>query len=149
MSIPREPKTQFDYTSMSTFQRCQRKYWYRIERGLVPKMGQMAPNFGKSIHLALDSWYQDKDVDKAISIFKEDFKEDLATDDKRTHKMGEWILKNYAEKYTDQPFELLSCEREFTIPLPNSNQLIGRIDKIIKWGGAVWVLDHKTTSQDG
>jgi len=134
---------------MSTFLRCRRKYNYRINRGLVPRTAQTAPSFGKSIHLALDSWYQDKDIEKAIGIFKADYPEDLTVDDKRTHKMGEWILRNYHEKYLDQPYELLSTEKEFSILLPWGNKLTGRIDKIVKWGGAVWIVDHKTTSQMG
>ena len=150
MSTPNAtPRSDFDYTMMSTFLRCRRKYLYRIEQGLVPRAAPMAPNFGKSIHLALDSWYVDHNVEKAISLFREDFVEDLSVDDKRTHKMGEWILKNYHEKYQDQPFEIISTEKQFTIPLPNGNNLTGRIDKIIKWGGVVWIVDHKTTSSLG
>jgi hypothetical protein len=143
------PKTEFDYTMMSTFLRCRRKYDYRINKGLVPRTAQTAPSFGKSIHLALDHWYIDHDVEKAVEIFKADYKEDLEVDDKRTHKMGEWILKNYHEKYQDQPYEVLSTEQQFTLDLPNGNKLIGRIDKVIKWSGTVWVVDHKTTSSLG
>jgi len=142
------PKTEFDYTSMSTFQTCQRKYDFRINRGLVGKVGMTAPDFGKAIHKALDAWYKDKDVDNAVAIFKADYQES-DEDDKRTYRMGEWILKNYHEKYRDQPFKVLATEQEFTIRLPNGNNLIGRIDKIIEWDGAVWGVDHKTTSSLG
>jgi hypothetical protein len=107
-----------------------------------------APDFGKAIHSALDAWYKDKDVDHAIDVFKANFTED-ADDDKRTYRMGEWILRNYHNKYQDQPFKVLATEMEFTLPLPNGNNLIGRIDKVIEWDGVVWGMDHKTTSMLG
>ncbi len=142
-------RSDFDYTMFSTYQSCARKYDFRVNKGLVSKTGMSAPDFGKAIHKALDVLYVAWDVEAAIEVFKKDFVEDLIKDDKRTHKMGEWILRNYTEKYRDQPFKVLSCEREFTVDLPNKNKLIGRIDKIIEWDGAVWVMDHKTTSQLG
>lgn len=143
-----EHKTEFDYTSMSLFQTCQRKYDYRINQGLVGKKPPIAADFGKCIHKALDAWYQNKEADYAVEIFKGTYVED-ASDDKRTHKMGEWILRNYHSKYIDQPFKVLCTEREFTLPLPNGNKLIGRIDKIVDWDGAIWGMDHKTTSALG
>lgn len=141
-------RREFDYTMMSTFQTCQRKYELRINRGLVGKEAMTAPDFGKAIHAGLDSWYKDADLEKAIEVFKAAFVEN-PEDDKRTHKMGEWILCNYHEKYKDQPFKVLATEQEFTLPLKNGNSLIGRIDKVIEWDGVVWGMDHKTTSMLG
>lgn len=140
---------EYDFTSLSTWQTCQRKYYYRHVRGLVGKVEATAPNFGKAIHAGLDSWYTDKDVTKAVDVFKSNYVEDLVRDDKRTHKMGEWILTNYDAKYRDQPHELIKTEHSFRVPLANGNFLIGRIDKIVRWNNALWVIDHKTTSQLG
>ena len=142
-------RTEFDYSMMNDYQVCPRMYYYRHILGLTRKVKQTAPAFGHSIHKALDSWYVDKDVEKAVSIFKADYKEDLELDDKRTHVMGDWILRNYHTTYQSMPWKLLATEQAFTIPLPNGNNLLGRIDKIVEWNGAVWVIDHKTTSQLG
>lgn len=128
---------------------CQRKYYYRIHQGIVGRTEATAPLFGNAIHTALDSWYTDKDVVKAIEIFKSNYKEDLELDDKRTHKMGEWILNNYHRTYENQPLKLIKTEQSFTLPLPNGNNLIGRIDKIVEWDGMYWLMDHKTTSMLG
>lgn len=146
--MPESPKTDFDYTSMSTFQTCQRKYDFRMNRGLIGRKPPIAADFGKCIHKALDEWYKKKDVEHAIDLFKSSYQES-DDDNKRTHRMGEWILRNYHNKYQDQPFKVLATEQEFTIRLPNGNNLIGRIDKIIEWDGAVWGMDHKTTSMLG
>lgn len=141
-------KTEFDYTAMSMFLTCQRKYDFRINRGLVGLNPPVPAEFGKCIHTALDDWYKNRNVDQAVELFCASYKE-TDEDGKRTHKMGEWILRNYDEKYRDQPFKVLATEQEFTVELPNGNNLIGRIDKIIEWDGSVWGMDHKTTSQLG
>jgi len=146
---PITPRSEFDYTMMSSFLTCRRKYRFRHVEGLVSKYEAMAPAFGSAIHKALDTWYAGKGIDAAITVFKTEFKEDLEIDGKRTWAMGEWILKNYEDKYQDQPFKVIRTEHEFCLELPNKNKLIGRIDKIIDWEGALWVMDHKTTSQLG
>lgn len=144
-------RTDFDYTMLSTFQVCRRKYEYRINRGLVSPKPQTAPAFGGAIHKALDVLYKQvpfSDVDAAVKVFKDNFQES-PTDDKRTHKLGEWIINNYFQKYQSQDFKVLEVERSFEIELPNGNKFIGRIDKVIEWDGVVWIMDHKTTSQLG
>lgn len=144
------PVNEFDYTMMSTFLRCRRRYYYRMVRHLTGKTEALAPLFGKWIHKALDIWFKEHDIDKAIQVFKNNYVgNDL--DNKRTIPMGEKILKLYAEKYEHEGFKVLATEKQFSLPLPVAPQtnLIGRIDKIIEWDGAVLVLDHKTTSRLG
>lgn len=143
-----ENKKSFDYTSMADFLYCRRMYDLRHNKGWKINKPATALSFGGAIGKALDSWYTDKEVDKAIQIFKENYTEDTE-DDKRTYRLGEWILKNYDKRYQDQPWKLISRELEFSVPLPNGNNLIGRIDKVVDWNGAVWGVDHKTTSQLG
>lgn len=136
-------KQELDYTMMSTFLNCRRRYDFRMNRGLVGKVPPTPLAFGGAIHKALDSWYADKDVDKAVAVFKENFVEDLDADNKRTHQMGEWILRNYHTQYQDQPWELVQSEMGFVLDFKNGKKFIGRIDKIVKWGDCLWVVDHK------
>lgn len=146
---PIKHKTDFDYTMTADFLTCRRLYHYRHNLGYRLKRPATALSFGAAIGKALDSWYVDKDVKKAVEVFKGSYVEDLEVDDKRTHQMGEWILKNYHTHYQDAPIELIHTEMTFKQPLPNSNNWIGRVDKVIKWTGATLGLDHKTTSQLG
>jgi hypothetical protein len=126
-------------------------YNYHYNKGYVLAKEATAPNFGAGIHSALDEWYRSKNVEKAIEVFNANYKENLEIDDKRTARMGEWILRNYDEKYRDQPLVLLQTETPFELPLPmpNGNTLMGRIDKIVEWDGSIWIMDHKTTSMLG
>jgi len=142
-------RTDFDYSMMSTFMNCRRKYDYRINRGLVGKEPTMPLYFGGAIHKALDTWYITKDVRSAVIAFNKNYIEDLERDTKRTNEMGEWIIRNYDKQYVDQPWKLIHSEMTFELPLPNCNNFIGKIDKIIEWDGVLWVVDHKTTSQLG
>lgn len=139
-------KNALDYTALSTFLTCRRKFDFRINRGLVGREEGKSTHFGKAIHKALDSWYTDKNVDKAIATFVENFEENLDVDDKRTNRMGEWIIRNYDKQYADQPWELVESETTFSIPVNPTFTFTGRIDKIIRWHNALWVVDHKTAS---
>ena len=139
----------FDFTALSTFLTCRRKYDLRMNKGYVRKQELKPVHFGKAIHKALDGWYLTKDVGKSIEIFKANFTEDLENDDKRTNRMGEWIMTNYDKQYRDQPWELVNNEMTFSIPLAPDFTFVGRIDKIIKWNDCFYVVDHKTTSSLG
>jgi len=149
MSETRECPTTVDYTSLSTFLVCRKKYYWRIVRGIVGKKPPLAAEFGKCIHLALDVWHKERNIDKAIEAFCTTFVES-PDDEKRTIAIGKKILSLYSEKYAHEGFKVLATEQEFNIPLPLPPfRLVGRIDKIIEWDGAIMVMDHKTTSRLG
>lgn len=149
MSETRTIPTEVDYTSLSTFLVCRKKYYWRIVRGIVWKQPPLAAEFGRCIHLALDVWHKERDLDKTTKAFTDVFVES-PDDEKRTLAVGRKLLSLYAEKYEHEGFKVLACEQEFNVPLPLPPfSLRGRIDKIVEWDGAVLVLDHKTTSRLG
>jgi len=147
--MPEAFPTAFDYTMMSTFLRCRKRYYFRIVRDIVGKTAPVAADFGRAIHKALKIWFSAQDPDKAIDAFISSFIED-PTDAKRTHAVGRNILHRYFEKYAQEPFTVLENEKTFRIMIPGTNlYLIGRIDKIINLDGVIYVMDHKTTSRLG
>ena len=140
---------EFDFTMLSTFLACQKKYYYRIVRGLTGRRPPTAAEFGRVIHMCLDSWWKDKDDDHAIQVLLNNWT-DVESDDKRTTVVGKKLLELYFDKYRSQSFKLLASELKFTIPIfEGKYNLIGRIDKIIDWDGPLYVVDHKTTSRLG
>lgn len=139
----------FDYTALSTFLRCRKRYYWRFVRDLVGKAPQTAPEFGRCIHKALDIWFTTHDQAKTISTFNTLFVENPA-DEKRTIRVGEKLLSLYMDKYDHEGFKVIKSEIPFAAPVRAGGfTLIGRIDKIIDWDGAVYVMDHKTTSRLG
>ena len=147
--MPRNIPSDFDYTALSTFLRCRKRYYWRMVRDLVGKAPQTAPEFGKAIHKALDTWFSTHDNKQTIDVFNANFTENPA-DEKRTLRVGEKLLSLYMEKYDHEGFTVLATELPFSAPVTaGSFNLIGRIDKVINWDGACYVLDHKTTSRMG
>lgn len=145
MSMPKE----VDYTMMSTFLRCRKRYWWRMVRNLVGLQPPTAAEFGRCIHKALDVWHLEHAKDKVLAMFKSEFKED-PTDEKRTIEVGVKLLSLYMEKYEQEGFVVRECELEFSLDIPGTERtLIGRVDKVIEWDGAIYVMDHKTTSRLG
>jgi hypothetical protein len=138
----------FDYTALSTFLVCRKKYYWRMVRGLVGKRPPLAAEFGRCIHKALDVWYKTHDKKASKEAFSSTFVESQ-DDDKRTQAVGAKLLDLYFEKYENEPFKVIASELEFNVPLLGNISLIGRIDKIIDWEGAIYVMDHKTTSRLG
>ena len=147
--MPRNMPTEFDYTALSTFLRCRKRYYWRMVRDLVGKTPQTAPEFGKAIHKALDNWFHFRNPDQALLEFTTNFVEN-PNDEKRTIRVGIKLLQLYFEKYAQEGFKVLATELPFSLPVAEGGfNLIGRIDKIVDWDGAVYVMDHKTTSRLG
>ena len=142
-------RVSYDYSMLSTFLRCRRRYHFRYVRNLATKSRQTAAEFGHAIHSALDSWHTHRDLDRATQVFRNEFVPD-ETDNKRTISVGVKMLQLYAEKYAHEGFMVLKSEMPFKVPIPGTNvDFIGRIDKIVDWDGAIYILDHKTTSRLG
>lgn len=147
--MPRSTPSDFDYTALSTFLRCRKRYYWRMVRDLVGRAPQTAPEFGKAIHKALDSWHKNHNPEQAILEFKTNFIEN-PQDEKRTIRVGEKLLQLYFDKYAHEGFKVLATELPFAVPVNAGGfNLIGRIDKIVDWDGACYVMDHKTTSRLG
>ena len=152
--VPNLPApNKYDYTMLSTFLTCRRKYYLRMIRGLVGLKPPTAAEFGRCIHLALDDWFVHSNPATAKAAFVANFTED-PEDDKRTIKVGLKLLELYFEKYEQEPFKILEIEKVFEVPMGQLSvqgdwTLIGRIDKIIEWDKATMVMDHKTTSRLG
>ena len=135
----------YDNTSISMFQECRKKYYWRMIRHLEPVTVSSALTFGGCIHEALDIYYT-KGIDEAIAEFGETYK-DREGDEKRTVENGVKLLKWYAKVYANEPFKVLAKpEMGFVIPLTDDILYGGRMDLPVEWDGQLWVMEHKTAS---
>jgi hypothetical protein len=134
-----------DFSMLNEYERCPRRYFWRYEEQKI-KIGAQAPLlFGTAIHLAMDSWYMDKNIEKAIQLFKDNYPQNL--DEKRTVECGEVLIREYAKTYANQPFEeIIATEKQYEMPLTDELVFVGKLDKIIKWVYGLTAIDHKTTS---
>jgi len=149
IQVINKPGLELDYSMISTYLCCQKRFQFRYVLNLVPKVETRPYSFGGAIHAGLDVWHTKRNVEATVKKFLEVYKEDLEKDDKRTNRMGEWILRNYAQTYAHEPFKVLESERCFALEFPKDLRFMGRIDKIVDWDGMIWVVDHKTTSSMG
>lgn len=154
----------WDYTTISTFQACPKKYYFRMIKHLVPTTTAPALLFGKALHSALEVFYKDiregKDrataLASSIKIFQDNY-ETPEGEEKRTTENAIKLLKGYEEVYRNEPFKVLGQEIGFAVPVfykdstgvEKSFLLCGRLDALIDWNGVLYVLEHKTTTMLG
>lgn len=141
----------YDNTMMGCYQTCQKKYWLRHIRGLVPKRTAMPLQYGDYMHQALSRWYEGHEPEYCIAVF-DDYQDD-PMDEKRTAARGKETMLEYIKRYPQEPFEIVANEVPFEQEIYSDRRftytLVGKIDLVVKWHGNIYGLDHKTTSQLG
>ena len=134
----------YDYTSLSCFQTCRKKFYYFAIRHLQPKKKEAPIAFGIAIHNALDIFYTEG-LDSVVKQFKETYV-DFEEDDIRTKANGVLLLETYAEKYKNEPFKIVGKpEGAFTFKIDDIDY-VGKIDLPVEWDGQLWIMEHKTTA---
>lgn len=147
-------KVYFDNTRMSAFRKCPRMFYLRHVKHLVPKKISMAPEYGIRIHDVLKDYYADPslDITELTLHYFADW-EDNPFDEKRTKSNAVTIMRGYVKNYPKEPWEVIANELPFELPLGETASyqfyLIGRIDLIVQMHGALYGMDHKTTTRLG
>lgn len=139
-------------SSLRLYRTCPRAYLHRYEQGLVPRAGKSdALAFGTLIHAALEAyWRGGHDATSALLVIDEQAE-------------GEWraqaraMVLAYASRWADDHLEALAVEVEFRAPMIDVRtgkrlrgiSRAGKIDAIARDArGDVWIVEHKTTTQD-
>lgn len=144
-----------DNYSLSLFRECPRKYSFRVEQGLIAERqgGGQSPEllFGISMHNAMDTLFNEQNVDLACERFLESY-QPVPEDVKRTPGRGVSIIEDYAERWSRENdlYDLSVSEVKFELPLGTVNEYTvyygGLIDKVLARNEAVYLMDHKTSS---
>ena len=164
--------TYYDNTRLSCYKTCPRQYYFRHLRNWRKK-GISAPlAFGLSWHAAQDVIWglvgkkpDDEVAALAYARFLETWiEEDMPHPDDmdfdkieelepRTPQIGAEMIVNYIfarKEFITSCDEIVAIEQPFAIPLypgeSNTKFYIGRIDKLVKRGGRIYPIEHKTTS---
>lgn len=140
-------------SSLKRYRRCPREYFLRVERGLSPRARAGALRFGALTHNGLESWWQARDLDAALSVVQGSEEEVDPYDQARVEVM----LSGYHVRWFGQTLQTLAVEAEFATGLRNPNtgypsktwRIAGKIDAIARDElGQDWIVEHKTTSED-
>lgn len=139
----------WDYSTISSFQTCRKKYYFEHVRNLRPQKKGLALTFGSAIHDALDTYYTSSPavrLESALKTFREKY-QDPPEEELRTVANGVKLLETYASKYKFEPFTVVS-KPEMGFVFPIGDILFGgRVDLPVEWNGALWIVEHKTTTR--
>jgi len=139
-----------DFSEISSYVVCERKWYARHWLNLVPIEMSAAPAFGISMHKAWNEMYKSGwDLDAALAVWNA---ESFGPDSLRTQGLGETILRAYHSEYLTQPLKILHNEIQWFLPITRRGMtftLHGRIDRIVEYQDRIWCMDHKTTTRLG
>lgn len=148
------PNRVYDYSTLASWARCRRKWYYKEIEQIVPPKMPAALIFGIALHEGLDVRAVTENIDIAVlSGLKILATSDYEPDDKRNPGKLEVILRAYHKRYPleTEPFKYLrdisnekSKEVEFHLPMPDGTTLAGRMDGLIEWGERLYVMEHKS-----
>ena len=147
------------YSAINTYQRCPKQYEYKFVYKIQRKKqnvnlfdGINAHEFLKEFFLALQRGASTDEAWESVLLTAEDavdmsvlFEEELVVAEKQVDTILR-VLKNYVDQYQEE-WEVLHVEEEFLIMLDTGDVITFTPDLVVRdRNGAVWIVDHKTTS---
>ena len=137
------------------YRRCPREYQIGYVQGYRDVERAAPLLFGSLFHVALEAWWRtvgtapDSALDAALATIPAD------TDPYEAAKATE-LLRGYDARWGGEDLEVLSVEVEFSTAVVNPDTgatsrtwaLGGAIDAIARRRGEVFIVEHKTTSED-
>ncbi|HNZ86483.1 MAG TPA: UvrD-helicase domain-containing protein [bacterium] len=161
---------QYSFSQIAAYDKCPRQYYYaHILK--IPSMGKYVFSFGKSMHLALQKFFQlhnarisvsqtsifdnNKEIEKNkiavsldefIAIYEENFIDDWYEDEinkKKYFELGKKLLKDIYKKYENNPPKVKYLEKGFNIKIADYS-FKGNIDRVDEVSGGVELIDYKT-----
>lgn len=153
-----------DNTKRSAFVACPRKYYWAYVRHLQPFHGSTALRYGSAWHAAMEAVYTEvkehgwKDLASYIpkvsaavlKSWEKSNKDQSFFDDYRSIENLSFAFLLWIDAFSNDPglLEVVNLERKFELPVPGLEDSVvftGKIDMEIKYGGAPFMNEHKTT----
>ena len=150
-----------DNYALSNFQSCPAKYDLRMRQRWTARRKGAALGFGGALHHGLAEWYKTGQIKRALLAIDEKWPAESPEDDYRTKAKCLEVMLDYVKKYPAENFKVIGApdspmiEQTFTLPTGlclddgESIEYGGIFDGLIEFAGAVYVLEHKSTSQLG
>lgn len=154
--------TKIDHSSASTFRACPRKYFLNYVRNIAPRHGSTALRYGTCWHAALEEFYRTMQANGWTKV-EEAISNGIVAASKAWDKEGELFdfyddyrtMENLAQSmvlyadnfFYDAELEVIELENEFEIEIGDETLFTGRVDMILRMSGALWPVEHKSTSQ--
>ena len=135
-------------SEIKTFRRCPREHHYAYRLGYRPVERAAPLKFGTLWHSMQDAWWATRDLDAALAVVDADC-------DPFDHAHARALMRGYHARWIDEAIETVSIETQFRAPLVNPStgrtsrtfEMGGKIDKLLRKDGQLWLGEHKTTSK--
>ena len=139
-------------SELRSFRRCPREHRLAYGLGIRPIEAARTQRFGTLVHKGLEAWWKavpGARLHAALSAVAE-------LGDPYERVKAEIMLAGYDARWGDVDMEVLHVEAEFRAPLVNpatgaasrTYELGGKLDAVARIGGRVWIVEHKTSSED-
>lgn len=144
------------YSQWSTFRDCRRKAYWRYVEWLTPKAVPAALHMGAAVHSGLKVWYDTGSLAEVEQCLRVAYPDHTAHEDQHhDFQVASAMLAAYAERYPTEDFQVVALERAFegTIENPKTSgrsltfKIAGKVDGLVRLGGGLWLLEHKTASR--
>ena len=152
-------KSVLTYSALNCYRNCPRKYKLRYIDLLRRPESPEALAFGDVIHDCLRLWYTlPADGHRLLVILDLiDARFPNRAGDpaqKAAWQLARAIMAGYAARYAEEEFEVLHVEKEFDCEIRNPDTgrasqtftIAGKVDGIVRVGGDLYLLEHKTAS---
>lgn len=144
----------------NSFGSCHRKHYFEYELGRRPVSDADSLRFGTLAHKGLEAWFLA--IYKGVEIALQEARAAILgtntseISDQYQIATALALIEGYSARWGGEDFEVLAVEQEFQIPLmnPDTNgisrtfRLAGKVDAVVRMGGRVLILEHKTSGED-
>lgn len=146
-------------SELRCFRQCPRKHRYRYGLRIRPATSSHALRFGTLVHRGLESWCRATRMgitgEERLATALDAMQPNEEVDELDCIKAS-IMLAGYEARWGGEDIEILGEEVQFRMPLVNpltgresqTFELAGKLDAIVRMGGALRVLEHKTSGAD-
>lgn len=141
-------------SEIKAFRRCPREHRLSYGLGIRPLESNRNARFGTLVHHGLEAWWKAEHPEERLDFALESVRH-LGGDPFERVK-AEVMLIGYDTRWAAVEMEVLAVEAEFRTPLVNpatdtpsrTYELGGKLDAVVRMAGRVYVVEHKTSSED-
>ena len=137
-------------SEMRCYRRCVLEHDFSYRQRVRPLARPDALRFGTLVHIGLEVWWKTVDLAAAIEAMRR------AESDPFELAKAEALLVGYHARWEGEPLAVLAVEAQFECELVNpktgraskTRRLGGKLDAVAQRDDGVWIVEHKTTSED-
>jgi hypothetical protein len=147
-------------SELKSFRRCSREHHYAYDRLLRSAHEAQALRFGSLMHTALEMWWVGgAEVYEGQHLNALDYADMAlrqAKADPFDYHTARALMVGYHARWAAEQLEVVAVEKEFRAALVNPDtgkqsvtyQLGGKLDALCKIDGRIYLVEHKTTSEE-